>query len=386
MKGEELLDVMEKLDADLIMQVDEKKRRITWQTVTALVACVALAVSVAFGLTNLPKGGEKPTGGETPFVENTTADNVSISYLTLDVNPSIRIVVENGKVTGCVAINDDAQPILKNLRLTGCTIQEALPQVLKALAEQGYLTVEDKAQVLLLASYGGDDAEELLEIATQTAKETLVLQEISTYIVSQQVLDVETVKELAARYGVSEGKMQYVLNVLAEENESALENASSSTIVELFGMDIEKRLIEPRYKVGEYDEYGEKVLYAGWPEHMKGYIPWEKLPEEYRSELGELYSPADLAILSKPREWTTVPNVVGLPEAEARALMNSRNIAVRVIYHDDQGGQEGYCYYQDVPAGMRWNSDASIMIYISSSSEGEKQKDPMEYLGIEVVQ
>ena len=362
MKGEELLKALTDVDEDLVCQAEETPmERNVWKKVTALAACLALVTLGVFGFL-----GREGVQGQLPVEPIKT----SVSYLTIDVNPSIRFKVESGKVTECVAVNDDAQPILEELDLSGKSLQEAMPMVIAALVEQGYLAQEEQSLVLLVAAYGGDQSVELLETATQTAKESLESQQIDTFIVSQQVINVETVKELAQQYGVSEGKMQYVLNLLAEESEASLEEATSSTIVELFGMDIARRLIEPRYKVGEYDEYGEKVLYAGWPEHMNGYIPWEELPESYRQELETLYSPEDIAIMSQPREWTTVPNAVGLTEAEARALMNSRKIPVRVAYYDDPEelmGEEcepGVCFYQDVTPGMRWNSDASVSIWI----------------------
>lgn len=359
MKGEDMLKALTDIDEDLVCQATEKPTKGNlFKIMTAMAACLALAILAIWGVWR----GRGPA----------TSEPVKpvASYLTIDVNPSIRFTVVEGKIADYVAVNDDAKPILNDLELKGKTVQEAVPFVIAALLEQGYLAQEEQAPVLLVAAYGGEQPEVLLETATQVAKESLESKQIDTYIVSQQVIDVETVTKLAKEYGVSEGKMQYVLNLLAEENEVSLEGATSSTVVELFGMDIARQLIEPRYKVGEYDEHGTLVQYAGWPEHMNGYIPWEELPESYKQELEGLFSPADLEILSRPREWTTVPNAVGLPEAEARALMNSCNVAVRVHYMDepeDLLGMEcayGVCYRQDVEPGMRWNTDANVSLYV----------------------
>lgn len=368
MKGEELLKTLGDVDEDLVCRAEEKSVKYNaWKKGTVLAACLALAALAVFGFLGREAAAEQPS---------TEPAKVAVSYLTIDVNPSIRFVIEDGKVTECVAVNDDAQPILADLDLAGKSLQEAMPLVIAALVDQGYLAQQEQAPVLLVAAYGGEQSVEFLETATQVAKESLESQQIDTFIVSQQVINVETVKKLAQQYGVSEGKMQYVLNLLAEESSISLEEATTSTVVELFGMDIARRLVEPRYKVGEYDEYGEKVLYAGWPEHMNGYIPWEELPESYKEELESLYAPEDLAILAQPREWTTVPDVTGLPAAEAKALMNSRKIAVRVIYEDDPRalmGKEcepGTCFGQDVTPGMRWNTDASVAIWVYVEREG----------------
>lgn len=389
MKGEELLKALEELDADLITQAEkDPASRNIWKKVIAVAACLALVAAVAFGLTHRGAPPEQLSAEPVRTVATQPATApvivpdtqlptepavIATGYLTIDVNPSIRFAVEDGIITECIAVNDDAEPILADLDLIGKELTEAIPMVIAALIEQGYLAQEEQAPVLLVAAYGGEQPVALLELASETAKESLEACQVNTYIVSQQVINVESVKKLAEQYGVSEGKMQYILNLLATEKNISLNGIASSTIVELFGMDIARRSIEPRYQVGEYDEYGEMVLYTSGRESMEGYIPWEELSESYKAELETLYSPEDLAILSQPREWTTVPNSVGLPEAEARALMNSRKIGVRVHYvnslwlpndADAKEYEPGTCIYQDASQGMRWNTDAPVTIWI----------------------
>ena len=70
--------------------------------------------------------------------------------------------------------------------------------------------------------------------------------------------------------------------------------------------------------------------------------------------------------MNKPRRWVTLPNVVGLSEEKALEVLHSRGIVVRIIYSDEgiDTYPEGYCYRQDLPAGLRHNTDASLMICI----------------------
>lgn len=385
MKHDEFLNAMSYVDEDLIEKADEAPKKAQWPKVLAAAACLALVVLASVWLLGKPPATQAPTmqtptTGENVQV-NIPTDTTTLCYLTMDVNPSIQFAVEDGKVVACIALNDDAEPILEDLELEGLTVEEAVPLVLEALIEEGYLANENYAPVLLLAAHGGDASVEVLEKATQAAQESLVEQEVASFVVSQQVVNPETVEKLAKQYGVSVGKMQYALNLVNEENGENLSELTGSTIVELFGMDIEKKLVEPRYKVGEYDEYGEKVLYVGYSEGMNGYTPWEDLEEWYKETLYLLYSPADIEIMKQPRVWTTVPNVVGLTEAEARALMNSRNIPVRVSYYDDplcreQGIEYGICYRQDVSPGMRWHSDAQVTLMVRGTKEQvEAQKE-----------
>lgn len=385
MKNDDFLKALSYVDEDMIEKADEVPQKAQWPKILAAAACLALVVLTSVWLFGRPPVTQTSVVQITPAGESLQTDipahTNTLCYLTLDVNPSVQLTVEDGKVVACVALNDDAEPILEDLELEGLTVEEAVPLVLEALIQAGYLAAENYAPVLLLAAHGGDASVEVLEKATQATQESLVEQNVASFVVSQQVINPETVEKLAKQYGVSVGKMQYVLNLVGEENEEDLSKLTGSTIIELFGMDIEKKLVEPQYKVGEYDEYGEKVLYVGYSESMNGYTPWEDLEEWYKEELYILYSPADIEILKQPRQWVTVPNVVGMTEEEARELLNSRNIAVRVDYWDDPeyrelGYENGVCYRQDPVQGWRLNTDAPVFLTVMATKEQvEAQKE-----------
>lgn len=404
MNGNDFLDSMEYIDADLIRDADNppaRKTRVFKRSFLPVASCFAvliLLVGFFAGRLSFPNSQEPapiPTAGKptaptdfpmepkptspAPIVPEPTAPMdvqelpAGVHYLIVDVNPSLRLTLENGLVVDHLALNDDGEEILTELSLTGLTLSEAMAQIVSELIAQGYLAAEGHAPVMLLSAQGSNGSMLLFD-AVHAAKETLTQQQVETFIVTQQVADDATVAMLAEQYDVSVGKMQYVLNLLQEETEISLEEASACTILELFSMDIEKRLIEPPYKVGEYDEYGEKVLFVGSVESYVGYVPWEELSEEYKAELASMYTPEALAILAMPRVWTTMPNVVGLPADEALQLLYSRNLAPMICYEDSpqaraEGYTDGTCFAQAVPQGWRWNSDACVHIWILVSSE-----------------
>lgn len=379
MKDHDLLKGLDCIDAALIEaadQIPEKRKKkvvIVWHAAAvAMVALIAFVVTIA-GTWGTPGPAYIHNPTVTPSTPAQPADPQvpvtmdAATYLTLDVNPSVQFSIEDGLVTGCVALNDDGEYILADLDLAGITIEEALPLVIDEMIKQGYMAKTDHAPVMLLSAKGGKSGE-LLYTAMTAAREELLKKEVETFIVTQQIHDSEA-EQLAKLYGVSVGKMQYVLDILERESGLSLEEASSKGIVELFSLDIEKRLIEPPYKVGDYDEYGEKVLFVGSVESYVGYVPWDELSEEYKNTLQELYTPEALEILAKPRIWTTVPNVVGMSADEALALLYSRNIAPKIHYEDSAsarqaGYTDGTCFHQDIPQGWRWNSDAAIQISI----------------------
>ncbi|MFT4144331.1 MAG: PASTA domain-containing protein [Mobilitalea sp.] len=85
---------------------------------------------------------------------------------------------------------------------------------------------------------------------------------------------------------------------------------------------------------------------------------------EYIKELEKKYSKEDLERLQAPSKFVTMPNVVGMTETKALSKMRSLGLAVRVIYLDESSEKEGICYAQDINAGERWNTDASIFIWV----------------------
>ena len=408
MNGNDFLNNMELIDDDLICDADKMPLKQAkpvfkpWLAAAACAAVLAVFVGLFAGRQNHQEPSEDilfspttvqpqptepivtfpaPTQGDVGDVLKPSEDAptmpvlpTGISYLTVDVNPSLRLTVENGLVVELFALNDDGEQILTELSLVGLPVKDAMVQIISELIAQGYLASEGHAPVMLLSAQGGDGSQALLHDAVNAAWDTLTEKQVETFIVTQQVADDATVTMLAEQYGVSVGKMQYVLNLLQEETDISLEEASACTILELFSMDIEKRLIEPPYKVGDYDEYGEKVLFVGSVESYVGYVPWEELSEEYKNELASMYTPEALAILAMPRVWTTMPNVVGLSADEALQLLYSRNLAPMICYEDSaearaNGFTDGTCFAQAVPQGWRWNSDACVHIWILISDE-----------------
>lgn len=420
MTGNDFLEKMEMLDADLVEAADEMPvkpaRNVLWKCCAAA-ACVcllggAVLVSAWVGIKPeerpsgdlLVQGSEFATDNQQDGTQEITPNTQQIvtgteeepsseteepvilanaSYLTFDINPSFQLTIDEGIVVDYLAINDDGEDILKNIEVIGKKVEDALPLVIGELVEQGYLAKKDYAPVMLLSARGGDEASQLLEEAVFISQDALVEKEVEVFIVAQQIENPDELEVLAEKYGVSVGKMQYVLNILREESNLSVEDATAYTVIELFGMDIEKRLIEPPYKVGDYDEYGEKVLFVGSVESYVGYVPWDKLPEEYKKELEAMYTPEALEILAKPRVWTTMPGAVGLPADEALELLYSRNLAPMICYEDNPnariaGYKDGMVFKQDIPQGTRWASDSCVHIWILVSENSPEQQVPIE--------
>lgn len=92
---------------------------------------------------------------------------------------------------------------------------------------------------------------------------------------------------------------------------------------------------------------------------------------EYQAQLREIYSEDDLKRLFAPRRVVILPNVVGKTEADAVKTMHATGITPRVEYEDGGAGKkEGTVIRQELPGdGRKWNTDASIFIYIQRSKK-----------------
>ena len=297
MKDRDLLKGLEFIDAELIEAADripEKRNKV--EVIGWYVAAVGMAALIAIVMTIAYKWGATgsgdihihnpgqptvqqpvyptaPTNMHTePTQQTQPKEPISmgaVSYLTLDVNPSIHFSVRNGVVTGFVAKNQDGEYLLHETNLSGMPLEDAIALVIDRLIEQGYLGSDYQTPVMLLSAKGGEQANELLRTAVTAASNELTENQVASFIVTKEVNDPEAEK-LARICGVSVGKMQYVLDILEDEAELSLEEASMQSMMELFGMTLGNQIIEPAYKPGGYEDYAEKILFVSG---HKNYVP-----------------------------------------------------------------------------------------------------------------
>lgn len=73
---------------------------------------------------------------------NKTSD--ADGYLTFDINPSVELIVENGKIAGAKGANDDAYVLLSGENLTGLSVAAAGERLVDLAARMGYIVPENK--------------------------------------------------------------------------------------------------------------------------------------------------------------------------------------------------------------------------------------------------
>lgn len=77
----------------------------------------------------------------------------SNSYVTLDINPSIELIVSpKNKVLYANPLNEDAEILLANLDLKGMDLEDAVDLIIETAIELGYISVDESTESLVLVS------------------------------------------------------------------------------------------------------------------------------------------------------------------------------------------------------------------------------------------
>ncbi|MBE6543239.1 MAG: hypothetical protein E7675_02450 [Ruminococcaceae bacterium] len=346
MKQNKITDAINYLDMDLIMEADipapkrtvslSAKMRITLAAACALLSCMLL-LAVPFlkvdyediALPLLPPTSDTLTDDGTPTGKPVTTDpfvtpspsDPSITatpdvtdtdippnilpdpmenimgHLTLDVNPSLDITVEKGLIKDIIGVNPEGEELIKELDLVDLPLEIALPIIIDGYISMGYISKLNTSVILISAydSRNPDGCKELLALAERITTDTVSKKQLTAYIISQKIkYDINT-ERFAEAYGLSIGKMQYILNLLEKSNNVSFESvakASEIPLSQLLGLDINNRYHDFIYITDGYNEFGEKLLIVKNDEGNSICIRWDQLSREEQKEIYKYYKPS----------------------------------------------------------------------------------------------
>nr|WP_300091836.1 hypothetical protein [Sedimentibacter sp.] len=132
------------------------------------------------------------------------------TYVSLDVNPSIEYTVNTfGRVLSVKAVNDDGEVITSELDVKNVNISKAVKVTIDKLRENGYITDdEDAGIVITISASNNEKAEELADELEEETQE--YVEEIGeTAEVEAEAVGKERVEE-ARTLGVTPGKLNLV--------------------------------------------------------------------------------------------------------------------------------------------------------------------------------
>lgn len=194
-----------------------KKKRIHWQSYTAVAAILLLVINIGVGLVR------------------DRAQNRVETIISLDVNPSIELSVNaQDRVVAVTAVNADANIVLSGMNLTGSTTNVAVNAILGSMYKQGYLGVSSNS---ILVSVDNKNEEVSREIETRLIEdinETLQSYSLEAAILSQTVSSADnTVMQTATNYEMSQGRTILIQKIIDNNPYYTFEELSQLTINEL---------------------------------------------------------------------------------------------------------------------------------------------------------
>ncbi len=178
-----------------------------------LTGCATVAQTTQEQISPTTAPTAQATAMQTTAAATQTVSQQQVSYVSIDVNPSIKLTVKDGVVTDVSALNDDGESIVLQHDVTGLAPADALSILIGALAEGGYITEEDSNASLVITTCG-DNEEELRQNLEETAAQRLTeLGLVCDVVVS--TVENEIVDE-AKQIGLTPGRY-LLLKYLAEK-------------------------------------------------------------------------------------------------------------------------------------------------------------------------
>lgn len=153
-------------------------------------------------------------------------NNRTVSTVTLDINPSIKISFNKNKIVKKVeAINEDAKEIIKD-ELKGYTLEEVIKNITEKVIDLGY--AKDNYVVVLVHSAGNVNNDEVTNILDSSFRKKEVYADI---IVIDNITKEE--EKLARQYGITPAKASYINNMLEENKNLNIKTLTNKSINEL---------------------------------------------------------------------------------------------------------------------------------------------------------
>ncbi|MBR3660903.1 MAG: hypothetical protein IKN63_03255 [Bacilli bacterium] len=138
-------------------------------------------------------------------------NNVLISTITLDINPSIEIKLDRkGNVKSVIALNDDAKEIIDN-KFEGKSLNELLYDIVSKVIDKGY--IENDHVVILLHSKRYNQEEQVGVEIEKLFNERHI--DVDVIVIQNITKDDE---KLAKKYNISLAKASYINSILKENS------------------------------------------------------------------------------------------------------------------------------------------------------------------------
>lgn len=152
------------------------------------------------------------------------------AYVALDINPSLELSINKDKeVLQVTPLNEDAETLIKNLKLKGKSVEEAVNDVAIEATKLGY--IKPQVEILVTAADAGDSTVDLKALE-QTVMQTMQVSLRERGIASNVggVLVTQKEREEAKRLGLTPGKYALYVQAQASAIDIALDDLKQQSV------------------------------------------------------------------------------------------------------------------------------------------------------------
>lgn len=152
-------------------------------------------------------------------------NNKIVSYLSIDINPSVMLgVTKHDEVKEVNILNDDAKELVKDLNLKGEDSLVATNKIIDKAVELGYIDKNEEDNAVLVSTYcnNKEKSHKMRNRVNNSVNKHLNVKRIRVLIASEE-LTLEDAKK-ANQYGVSEAKILFVKRALRENPDLKFED------------------------------------------------------------------------------------------------------------------------------------------------------------------
>ena len=206
----------EKIYANFQQTSKFKSKKILYRSIISLAAVFVFVFGAAFSL-NILK-------------QNNTVD----SRICFDINPSIVLEVnKREKVISTEAKNEDAEKVLEGLNLKGEDLSDAVDLVINSVIKHGYIDGKSNSVLVSVDNEDQKKGEELQKRLSEGVSKALQKDGVEGAVLSQTLEKSIEIQKLAEEYGISEGKVQLINEILKIKEDYTFADLANLSINEL---------------------------------------------------------------------------------------------------------------------------------------------------------
>jgi hypothetical protein len=175
------------------------------------------------------------------------------SVITLDVNPSIKIVTNRKeKVLSVSALNADAQKVLDNLDESSSNLNNSVASIVTSIIQEGYMKDDKNVIMISVENKNSDKAVALVASLRQIVKDSALSQNITPLILKQTFQKDKDENALAEKYHISVGKLRLLQQITGSNKTYSIDKLTSMSMEELIA--ISKKSKVDLQKIIEFDD------------------------------------------------------------------------------------------------------------------------------------